>query len=127
MGVDSGAHRRAAKGHFLQLAHRAVEATNAALHLAGVALELLPQADWRGVLQVGASGFDDRHELFGLVAQRVLQPVEGRLQLLLDRHQCRQVNGCRDDVIAGLAHVDVVVLVHRAGVTTLAAEQLVGA
>ncbi len=39
------------------------QALDCALHLSGIAEKLLPEPDWRGILQMSATGFDYRHEL----------------------------------------------------------------
>ncbi len=123
--VDARADSRAAQGNLAQLANSAVKPADAALNLTCVPLKFLPQPDRRRVLQVSAASLDDRHELLGFVTQRVLQPAERGLQILVNRHKRRQVNRGWDDVVAGLAHVDVVIFVNRAGIAALTAHPLV--
>ena len=54
VGVEPGAHRRAAEGQLAQVGQHGLEARDAVLDLRRVARELLPQPDGRGVHQVGA-------------------------------------------------------------------------
>ena len=73
MRVDAGSHRRPPERYPRELVDRGAAAADRLLDLPRVALELLSQPDWRGVLQVGAAGFDDRPELFALPFQRSLK------------------------------------------------------
>ena len=126
MGVDARADGGAAEGDLGQLGGGVLEAPDGALGLAGVAAELLAEADGRGVLQVRAAGLDDGPELFRLGLQRRLQLLQRGGEVLLDGGEGGDVDGRRDDVVGGLAHVDVIVGVHEA-VAAVAAEELGGA
>jgi hypothetical protein len=74
---------------------------------------------------VRPAGLDDRPELLALGAKRLAQPVQGRHQLSLDCHGDRKLDRGRDDVVRGLAEVDVVVGVDAALAAAAAAQDLV--
>jgi len=97
------------------------------MQLAGIARKFLAEPDRRRVLQVRPAGFDDRHELFRFGVERALEIGESRHQLFVDRHQCRELYRRGDDVIARLAHVDVVVWMHRVVRAERLTEDLVSA
>ena len=111
MGVDAGPDRRPAERHGQQLVARDLGATDGFLDLAGVATELLTEADRRRVLEVGPARLDHRPELVGLGRQRRLQLDEGRDERLLDGHRGGQLERRRDGVVGALAAIDVVVRV----------------
>ncbi len=77
MGVDAGAHGRAAQGQFAQPVEAACQPPPPQGHLAGVAAEFLAEADRRGILQMGAADLDDVVECLGLLAQGLLHAVPG--------------------------------------------------
>ena len=79
--------------------------------LGRIARELLPESDRDGVHQVGAPGLDEVLELIGLALERHPQAVESGQQLGVHLAKGSEVNGGREDVVRGLAHVDVVVRV----------------
>ncbi len=72
------------------------------------------------------AGLDDVVELAGLVVQGAAQLLERGQQVFLDGDQGRQMDGGRDDVVGGLAHVDVVVGVDGLLGADLAAHDLYG-
>ena len=78
-------------------------------HLRRVAAELLAEGDRDRVHQVGAAGLDHVGELLGLRFQRLLQATHRRQQVVGHLAQRRQVDGGGEDVVGGLAHVDVIV------------------
>ena len=114
MGIDAGPDRRAAEGHRQQLGLCGTRPADRFLDLAGVAAELLPEPDRRGVLEVRPAGLDHRPE--GLLAgdEGGVESFERGEQLLLDRHRRRKLERGRDDVVRRLAAVDVVVRVDLA-------------
>ena len=109
VGVHSGPDGRAAEWHRQQLDLRRASAADRFLDLAGVATELLAEADRRGVLEVRPAGLDHRPE--GLLAgdERGVESLERGEELLFDRDSGRELERGRDDVVRGLAAVDVVV------------------
>ena len=60
---------------------------------------------------MGPPGLDDVGELRGLRLQRRAEPVDRRQQIALDLAEGGDVDRRREDVVRGLAHVDVVVRV----------------
>jgi hypothetical protein len=127
VGVDAGADRRAAEGYLGKVRLGFLDPLYAALYLAGVAPELLAEADGGGVLEVGAAGLDDVVELDGLLFEGRLELFEGRKEVPFDGDEGREVDGGRDHVVGRLPHVDVVVGVDGRLGAELAVEQLYGA
>ena len=109
MGVDPGPDGGSAERHGEQFLLGGTGSPDRFLDLARVAAELLAEPDRRRVLEVGPAGLDDRPELLGLGGERRVEPLEGRDQLLLDRHRGRELERRRDRVVRALAAVDVVV------------------
>src|ERR1035437_4898146 len=85
--VETRADRSAAERDSRQLVHGALGPADRFLHLAGVALELLAEADRRGVLAMGAAGFHHRPELRALRFECLLQVAQSRDELAGDRHR----------------------------------------
>src|SRR5262249_3889673 len=77
--------------------------------LRGVAAELLAERDGHSIHEVRPARLDDVVELHRLRLQRDREPVESREQIVDDLAQRRQMDGRGEDVVRGLAHVDVVV------------------
>ena len=123
VGVDAGADSRAAERNARELIDGRSRSPHRFLDLPGVALELLPEPDRGGVLEVRASGLDHRPELLALGFERLVQPLQRRDELILDRHRRGKLDRGRNDVVGGLAEVHVVVGVDEAR-TSLPAENL---
>ena len=122
VGIDAGPDRRAAERHRQQLGLGGARPADRFLDLAGVAAELLPEPDRRGVLEVRPAGLDHRPE--GLLAgdEGGVESFERREQLLLDRDRRRELERGRDDVVRRLAAVDVVVRVDLAAAEAVRGE-----
>ena len=75
MGVDPGPDGRPAERHGQQLVACGLDAADRLLDLAGVAPELLAEADRRRVLEMRPTGLDDRPELVGLRGERSCSPT----------------------------------------------------
>ena len=88
--------------------------------------DLLAQGEGSGILQMGAANLDDVVEGGGLACQGLLQGSEGRQQPLRDGGDRRQVHGAREDIVAGLALVYLVVGMHQPRFPPGAAEQFAG-
>ncbi|MCY1283300.1 hypothetical protein D9M70_321760 [compost metagenome] len=119
-GADCGAalrHRHGAQHGLLQPRLRIGD-------LRHVARELLAQRQRHRVLQVRAPDLDDIGEGFDLARKGLLQLLQRRQQLLLDRARRGNVHRGREAVVARLAGIDVVVRMHRLLAADLAAEQL---
>ncbi len=124
--VEAGADRGAAERQLAQMGQGGVQVALPLLQLGDPAGDLLPQGEGGGVLQVGAANLDDVVEGGGLAGQGLLQGGEGRQQPVRDGGDGRQVHGAREDIIAGLAPVHLVVGVHQARFPAGAAEQFAG-
>ncbi|MNQ75721.1 hypothetical protein D3C85_905260 [compost metagenome] len=88
--------------------------------------DLLTQGEGGGVLQMGAANLDDVVEGGGLAGQGLFEGDESRQQLAGDGGDGRQVHGAREDIVAGLALVHLVVGMHQPRLSPCAAEQLAG-
>src|SRR5918995_1435877 len=126
VGVDAGADGGTTEGDLGEVFYRIVDALYAAFDLARVAAELLAQADRGGILEVRPPGLDDAVELASLYFERLLELPQAEEQVLLYSDECGEVDGGRDDVVGGLALVDVVVGVGRALGAQLALQDLDG-
>ena len=109
VGVEAGAGGGAAERDLADPAQRRLDPLDAEPDLGGVAAELLAEGDRHRVHQVGAAGLDDVGELLRLRLQRRLERAHRRQQVVGDLAERRQVDGGGEDVVGGLAHVDVVV------------------
>ncbi len=96
------------------------------MDLTGVTGKFLAEADGGGVLQVGAADFEDVVKFLRLGVEGGLQFGQGGNQLALDAFQGGDMDGGGDDVVAGLAAVDVVVRMHQL-FAAFAAEEFDGA
>ena len=70
------------------------------------------------------AGLDHAVELPGLLLQGLPKFLQGRQEVMLDGDQGSEVDGRGDDVVRGLAHVDVVVRMDRGLGAEFAAEYL---
>ena len=121
--ADGGA---ALREHVQPRQHR-LHAQDSVLHLRRIAAELLPQRQGRRILRVRAADLDDAGELGGLGLQARVQVRQARQQRAVQHERRGDVHRRREGVIAGHAHVDVVVRVHRLLGAQRAAQQLDGA
>ena len=81
-------------------------------HLLRVPSKLLPQGHRDGVHEVRASDLDDGRPRLGFRVEIVAQESQRRDEALLDLVRRGDGHGGREDVVAGLGHVAVVVRVH---------------
>ena len=109
VGVEAGAGGGAAERDLADPAQRRLDPLDAEPDLRRVAAELLAEGDRDRVHQVGAAGLDDVGELLRLRLERRLERAHRRQQVVGDLVERRQVDGGGEDVVGGLAHVDVVV------------------
>ena len=106
---------------------RVADARTAEADLCRIPAELLTEGQGRGVLGVGAADLDDLCELLLLLAQRAQQFAEGRDEIGGDAACRRDMHRGWERVVRRLAHVDVIVGMHRLLGAELAAEHLIGA
>ncbi len=79
----------------------------------GVARELLAQRQRRRILRVGPANLDDAVEFFDLLLQRAVQLLQPRQQHVPCGHCGGDMHGGGESVVRRLAHVAVIVRVHR--------------
>ena len=71
------------------------------------------EGDGHRVHQVRAAGLDDAAELLLALAEHSGQMLQRRQQLLVQQQRRADVDRRRDHIVAALAHVDVIVRMHR--------------
>ena len=107
--VDAGADRGAAEGQLRQPGQGGRQALDAGADLGRVAAELLAQRDRRGVHEVRPAGLHHARELVALGLQRLRQMLQCGKEVVDQAGRGGQVDAGREDVVARLAGVDVVV------------------
>ncbi len=113
MGIDAGADRGTALCKVDEPFQRAADTLARMLGLRAPTVEFLPERDGHGVHQVRPTCLDDVAQLVRFRLEHATQVLERRQELLVNRKRCTYVHAGRNHVVAGLAHVDVVVGVHR--------------
>ncbi len=121
-GADGGAALR--EGIEFALSH--AQTRDRRRHLGGIAGEFLTQSEGSRVHGMGAADLDDFGELPGLPVERGVQPCQRRQQVPLDRERRGDMHGGRDRVVGRLAHIDVIVRMHRLFGAEFAAERQIG-
>ena len=111
VGVQAGADGGPAERDLPDAFERVPHAGGALTHLRRVARELLAERHRHRVHQVRPAGLDDVVELRRLALERVRELLERRQEVVRQLLERREVDGGREDVVGGLAHVDVVVRV----------------
>ena len=111
--VEAGPHRRAPLGQFIEAVEGLLDTAHIVGDLLRVAGKFLTERQGRGVLGVGAADLDDVGEGLGLHLQRGVQVLQRRHHVAGHLLGGGDVHGRRIGVVGRLAHVDVVVGVHR--------------
>ena len=127
LGVEPGAHRRAALRQRIEFLQRALEARDAGFHLGRIAGKFLAEGERSCVLGMRAADLDDGGEFLGLRVQRRTQVLQRRQQAMGDFLRGGDVHGGREAVVRRLAQVDLIVGMDRRFRTQLGAELFVGA
>ena len=109
--VEPGACRGATDTDAAQPVTGRHDALLVVAHCLRVRLELLPETNRHGVLQMGASGLDHVVELASLFRERVRQGIHLPQQLVQTPERA-EADDRRDGIIGALGHVDVVVRLH---------------
>ena len=113
LGIQPGADRGAALRQRIERFHRLAQTRHAGLHLRGIAGEFLAERERRRILRMGAADFHDFREFLFLLLQRRMQMRERRQQPLRDLFDRRDMHRGRKGIVRRLAHVDVIVRMHR--------------
>ncbi len=127
LGIEAGADRSAPLRQRIEMLERLRHALASRLHLRGVAGEFLPERQRGGILRVGTADLDDAGEFLALALKRRVQMRQRRQQALGDLGCGCDMHRGRKAVVRRLAHIDVVVGMHRRIGARLAAEHFVGA
>src|SRR5262249_30501967 len=88
------------------------QATNTMPDLARVAAEFLAEANRSGVLKMRPANLEHCGEVSGFFIQSVVQFPQSWYQSIDDAIQGRHVDGRRDDIVAGLTEVDMIIRVN---------------
>ena len=111
MGVQAGAGRGSAERDLAEPRHRVPNARDPLPDLGRIAAELLPERDRDGVHEMRPAGLHDVVELDRLPLERGREQLERGEELVRRAPEGGEVHRRREDVVRGLAHVDVVVRV----------------
>ena len=112
--IQPGADRGAAEREFLQGGDRLLRAAFPKTHLLRVAAEFLAEPHRRGIHQMGAADLDDVPEFRSPSRRaRACSFSSAGMRQCLELLRGADVDGGRDDVVARLPHVDVIVRVNR--------------
>ena len=109
MRIEAGAYCCTAYRQLRQSRQRGVDPASRVADLRGPPADFLAQAHRRRIHQVGAPGFHDIARFLHAAVERLLEVFHGRQQLLRDEQVGRHMNRRGNDVIAALAHVDIVI------------------
>ena len=107
--IEAGADGGATEGEFFDGGDGVGGTEAGVFDLFGVAAEFLAEADGGGVHEVGATDFDDIPEFEGLFFEGAVEEFEGWEEEFADSFGDGDVDGGGDDIVTGLAHVDMVV------------------
>src|SRR6185436_5475790 len=111
--IDSGANRRASKRQFFEPFPGIAKTIEAMLHLAGVTAEFLAETDGGRILQMRPANLYDLMEGGGLSGQFAMETAKTGNQPALDCFKGRNMNGGRNDIVARLAKVHMIVWVNQ--------------
>src|SRR6187200_211393 len=112
MGVDAGADCRAADRQLGEMGQHRFDPLNCQTDLARPAAHLLTETDWRRIHQMRAPGFNNSLCFFCPAVDGRFEMVERWKQMLGDLEIGSEMNRRWNDVVARLAHIDVVVRVY---------------
>ena len=126
LGIETGADGGAALRQRIELALGHAQTRDRRLHLCGIAGKFLAQRQRGRVHGVGAADLDDLGEFSGLLVERGMQVGERRQQVAVDLQRGRDMHGARDRVVGRLAHIDVIVRMHRLFRAELSPERDIG-
>ena len=123
VGVQARAYRRAAGRQLQHAGQGGLNRVFGKVQVRHVAREFLAQRERRSVLQVGAADLDDVGKSLGLGVQTGAQLAQARQHVVGQRQGSGHVDGGGEDVVRGLALVDVVIRVQQARFAAHAAHQ----
>jgi hypothetical protein len=113
VGIQTGPDRRSAQSQLFDGCDRVACAQFTVFDLLGISAELLSQADRSRVHQVSSTYLDDVPKLLRFRFEPILQMLESRHQVVPDRFGHGDVDCSRNHVVAGLAHIDMIVWMDR--------------
>ena len=112
-GIEARTHGCAAQSQLPQGGQRSQDQKLIPLQAGTPAGDLLGEGDGRGILQVGAAGFDDAL-VFPLKAQEGGgQLVHGGDHPVLQGQDCRDMHGGGEGIVGGLGHIHIVIRVQE--------------
>ncbi|MCE3240489.1 MAG: hypothetical protein K0Q83_996 [Deltaproteobacteria bacterium] len=112
MGIDAGAHSRAAKSKFLQAFRRILDAFDRKLNLARITAKFLTN-------RIGVASFRCVRPIFTILSKTsafcfsaLFETNQTRQKILADRFKRGYVNSGGDDIVTRLPHIHVIVRVY---------------
>ena len=127
IGIKPGADRGAALRQRIKLAQAELDPGDAGGDLRRIAGKLLAKRERRRILGVGAADLDDRRKRFGLARKLGVQMLQRRNKPARYFLRRGNMHRGRENIVRGLAHIDVIVGMDRRFGAARAAENLVGA
>jgi hypothetical protein len=124
LGIEPGADRGAALRERIKFGQDCLQPRNAGFHLRGVTRKLLAERERRRILRMRAPDLHDLREFLLFPVQRAIQMRQRGDQPSHDLFRRRDMHRGRERIVRRLAHIDVVIGVHRRFRAELAAEHL---
>ena len=109
MAVETAADRGASQGQTEQAGQDIHQAFPAFIDLHGPGLHLVLQVDGQGIHQMGPAGLQCSGLFLPFPTDRRRQTGQGRVEAILQPFRRGEMQGGRDDVVAALAEVDLIV------------------
>ncbi|MNE39952.1 hypothetical protein D3C80_1339350 [compost metagenome] len=124
MSIQPSPYSRATQGQLTEMRDAGFDMFEVIFQHRRPAGNFLAQRQWRSILKMGATDFNDIVESFRLGMQRAVQRLQLWDQMLAHRDNRRHMHCGRENVVGALAFVDVVVGVDPPRFTTFASQQL---
>ena len=113
VGIDAGPHSCATDAETHHPCQRCLQAVDVVLQHVDITRDFLAQGQWRRILQMRAPNLDQVFPLIGFALQGFPELRKAWKQRFTDSQDGCDVHCRREAVIGRLAHVDVVVGMHR--------------
>ena len=121
--IQARADRGAAEGQFIEFRITFFDPSDRRFQLDGIPGKFLSEGQRDRILQMGAADFHDVLELLRFGRDQFFQRVKFGKQTAAGLEHGSNVHGCREGVVRGLRHVDVIVGMDRFFGAAFAAEK----
>ena len=111
-GINAGPDSRAAERKFLQAFRRILDTVDGELDLSRIPAKFLAQSNRRSTIQVRPADLHDLVEGFRLLFQSAFETNQTWQKTFTDRYKRRYVNGGRNDIVARLPHIHMIIRVY---------------